>query len=86
MSIVSAIVVYICIWWLVIFCILPIGISSEYEENGQAMGPGAPSSVNMKKKFIMTTVISFFIWLAVCGLIIADVFSFREWADVTLPK
>lgn len=81
MSIVSAIVVYICIWWVVIFCVLPIGLSTQYEEQGQAMAPGSPSKLNIKKKFWMTTVISFIVWLVVCGLIMSDVFSFREWAN-----
>lgn len=80
MGIVSAVVVYICIWWVVIFCVLPIGLSTQYEEQDQAMAPGSPAKLDIKKKFLITTIVSFFVWVVVCSLIMLDIFSFREWA------
>lgn len=81
MGLVSGIVVYICIWWTVIFCVLPVGLATHYEEQGDHVAPGAPSSVNMTKKLIITTLISFVIWLIVYLMIDFDVFSFRQWAN-----
>lgn len=44
-------------FWLVIFCVLPIGVKRE--ENPQVgTDKGAPSNPNIKKKIIYTALIS----------------------------
>ncbi|MBI1327141.1 MAG: DUF1467 family protein, partial [Alphaproteobacteria bacterium] len=43
--------------------------------------PSAPAKARIKKKFIITTIISVFLWLAIWGLTQSDLFSFRDWAD-----
>ncbi len=80
MSIVSSVVVFIMIWWTVIFCVLPIGLSTTQEEadEGEYIAPGAPKNVNMKKKLLITTVVSFVLWLIICVLINMDIIDFRE--------
>lgn len=83
MDIVSGIVVFMIVWWTVIFCVLPLGMSSTQEkaENGEYIAPGAPKFVNMKKKFILTTVISIIVWIIIYILIDIEIISFRELAD-----
>ncbi len=83
MSPVSAIVVFIMIWWTVIFCVLPLGLSNTQEtadEEGEYIAPGAPKKVDIKKKFILTTIISFILWAIIVGLIQANIIDFRELA------
>lgn len=61
MSIVTGIVVYIIIWWLVLFTVLPVGVRTA-DELDQAVEPGHASSAPMKPrilwKFLATTLIA----------------------------
>jgi predicted secreted protein len=73
----SAFVVWLIIWWLVLFIILPIGIRGQAEEGDIVEGsePGAPHSLDIKKKFIQTTIIASVIWVLTCLLIVSGVIS-----------
>ena len=85
MSIVSGIVVFVCVWWMIFFMVLPFGVKLD-ESGPEISGPGAPQAANIKKKAIITTLIS----IVICGMIIAavkaDVFSFRDGAKIMSEK
>ncbi|HBN48352.1 MAG TPA: DUF1467 domain-containing protein, partial [Thalassospira sp.] len=58
----SAILVYIVIWWLVLFMVLPFGVKRE--ENVQpGHDSGAPQKPHMWKKVLATSLISAILWL-----------------------
>lgn len=81
MNWVTGIVVYLLIWWIVIFAVLPWGV--ERDESGpEITGPGAPKIPHLKKKFIATTLLSAVIWGIVALLIQSDLISFRDWAAI----
>lgn len=73
MNLFSAFVVWLILWWLTLFIILPIGIRGQAEENDIVEGsePGAPHRVDMKRKFIQTTVLATVLWVLTCGLILS---------------
>ena len=73
----SAFVVWLILWWLVLFMILPIGIRGQAEEGDLVEGsePGAPHTLNIKRKFIQTTIIATVLWVLICALIISGVFN-----------
>ena len=75
----SAFVVWLIIWWLVLFLILPIGIRGQAEEGDIVEGsePGAPHTLDIKRKFIQTTIIATLIWVLVCGLIVSGLISWE---------
>lgn len=52
--------IYFTIWWTVLFAILPLGVRSLHEDGGGATGtdPGAPSNPQIKRKAIITTIVS----------------------------
>lgn len=77
MNLFSAFVVWLIIWWLVLFIVLPLGIRGQAEEGDIVEGtePGAPHTLDMKKKFIQTTVIASVLWLLTCLLIVSGVIS-----------
>lgn len=58
MGIVSGIVVYIIIWWLVFFTVLPYGNTPPAEVE-EGMDPGAPERPRLWKKAAVTTLIAF---------------------------
>jgi len=71
--------VYLVIWWLVIFMVLPWGagsvIDDEDVKKGQA--PSAPKKPRMLLKVAITTAISGVIWGIVYALIQSGAVSFR---------
>ncbi len=68
MTVFSAIVVYIMVFWTVLFAVLPWG--NRASEDIQAGNAGsAPHNPRMKQKFLITAVISTLIWLIICLLI-----------------
>jgi len=75
MSLFSAFVVYLLIWWVTLFAVLPVGVRGQTEEGEVVRGtePGAPVDSQMKRKIILTTIISTLIWVLVCGIIISGV-------------
>tara|TARA_B100000123_G_C25353784_1_gene264034 strand:- start:118 stop:336 length:219 start_codon:yes stop_codon:yes gene_type:complete len=58
------IVIFVVIWWLVLFTILPLGVQKEDKILG-GNDPGAPKNPMLKKKIILTSVISFFLSIIV---------------------
>ena len=77
---VSAFVIFVMIWWSVIFCILPIGLSTTYEEAEEGedyIAPGAPKHLNIKKKLLITTAISIALWIIIYLIIVSGVIDFR---------
>jgi len=51
------IVIFVVIWWLVLFMVLPFGIQKDDEIVG-GNDPGAPKNPMLKKKIILTSIIS----------------------------
>ncbi|MGB0634262.1 MAG: DUF1467 family protein [Paracoccaceae bacterium] len=72
MGVTSALVVFAIVWFLVLFCILPQRIITQKDTGHVIQGTpsSAPSESNIKKKFLITTIISFVIWFFICLLII----------------
>ena len=68
--------IYIIIWWIVLFTILPIGIRKQDKvEKGHA--EGAPQNPQILKKFLITSIIAFILWLLVFFIIKKQIFSFQ---------
>ncbi len=66
MRIGTAIAIYFLIWWTVLFMTLPIGVRTQRDANAVVAGtePGAPIAPMLRKKAILTTIISTVIFLA----------------------
>jgi len=62
---VTALSIYLVTWWVVLFTILPIGVTSHAEagvDHGDGGDPGAPVEPKLKRKFITTTIAATVIW------------------------
>jgi predicted secreted protein len=79
MGIVSAIVVFLLTWWMVLFAVLPFGIKHPAQQE-TGMMPGAPLKPDFKKIILRTTLISIVIWAIIFALVESDVISFRQMA------
>lgn len=85
MGAVSGVVVFICIWWTLIFCTLPLWVKRD-ESGPEITGPGAPEKPYIKEKMLLTTGISIVLWLVVYFLIKANVIDFRMIADSMITQ
>ena len=75
----TGIAIYITIWWVVIFAVLPWGARPpETVERGHA--PSAPAVPRLGLKALVTTVISAAIWLSIELVVRAEIISFRDLA------
>jgi len=75
----SAFVIWLILWWLTLFIILPIGIRGQAEEGEIVEGsePGAPHKLDIKRKFVQTTIIASGLWVVACGVILSGVVSWE---------
>jgi len=64
-GVVNGLVVFLIVWWLVVFTMLPIGVRSQEEDADVVEGtePGAPVAPMLMKKAWWTTVITSCIWI-----------------------
>ena len=60
MALTTYIGIYIVLWWVVLFAILPFGVHSQEESGDIVPGtdPGAPALPNLRSKVGWTTVVS----------------------------
>lgn len=68
MGVTTAIAIYLIIWWVVLFTVLPIGVTSHAEagiDKGDGGDPGAPVDPKLKKKFFTTTWVSAIVFVIV---------------------
>lgn len=66
-----AIAIYLTIWWIVLFAILPIGVRSAHEESDTPEGsdPGAPVAPKLLIKALATTVVSAVLFAALVAYV-----------------
>lgn len=77
MNIFTGIIVYLLIFWTVLFMILPWG--NRARENAEVgMAGSAPANPRIKKKFMITFVVSTILWIIIAALIQMEVIDFYE--------
>jgi predicted secreted protein len=76
----TAAVVYILLWWIVLFAVLPFGVRPVVDADERTGWRGAPAHPMMGRKLLATTAIAFVLWLATMAVIRSDWFSFRAAA------
>ena len=82
MGITGSIIVYVMIWWIIFFSVLPIGIQSNkevFKEKIGGMDPGAPKNPKIVKKFLITTLITSIIFAVIYYLVEVNLLNLREF-------
>ena len=82
MSYTGLAIIYIIIWWIVFFSVLPIGIKHNekpFKNNLDGIDPGAPKNPNIFKKFLFTTLITTLIFMGIYYIISNNHFNLREF-------
>jgi predicted secreted protein len=78
----GSLVVFVLIWWMVFFSILPVGIKSQnkkFEDKIEGNDPGAPKNTNIGKKFLITTLITAVLFCAIYYIVTNGYFNLREY-------
>ncbi len=82
MGITGSIIVYVLIWWIIFFSVLPVGIQSnkeKFKEKIEGADLGAPNNPNIAKKFLITTIITSIIFIVIYYLVEFDLLNLREY-------
>ena len=82
MGITGSIIVFVIIWWIIFFSVLPVGIQSnkeKFRERIEGIDPGAPKNPKIAKKFLITTIITTLIFVVVYYLVKIDLLNLREF-------
>ena len=82
MGITGSIIIYVMIWWIIFFSVLPVGIKSKnetFKEKIEGIDPGAPKNPKIAKKFLITTIITSIIFIVIYYLVKIDLLNLREF-------
>ena len=82
MGITGSIIIYVMIWWIIFFSILPVGIKSNKEafrDSIEGIDPGAPKNPKIGKKFLATTLITSVIFLVIYYLVSQNYLNLRGY-------
>ena len=78
MGITGSLIIYVIIWWVVFFSILPIDVNRKRKFLVPANDVGAPENPKILKKFIYCTLITSFIFLIIYILIKYEYINLRN--------
>tara|TARA_B100000963_G_scaffold89031_1_gene76599 strand:- start:123 stop:368 length:246 start_codon:yes stop_codon:yes gene_type:complete len=71
-------IIYIIIWWIVFFAILPIDVERKKIEKVEGEDPGSPENPKMFKKFIYCTGITTFLFIIIFLLMKFEYLNLRN--------
>ena len=80
MNIVTGIVLYAVIWFMTLFVVLPMRMTSQRDDGKRLIGThaSAPADPQMRRRFIVTSIVAFVIWVIIAGIIISGVVSIAD--------
>ncbi|GHE97133.1 hypothetical protein GCM10016455_16980 [Aliiroseovarius zhejiangensis] len=85
MSITAAIVLYVVIWFVTMFVVLPIGLRTQGDEGEVVRGThaGAPADFKLARTMIIVTIIGTVVWAIVAGIIVSGWITIEDidWFD-----
>ena len=78
MSITGSLIIYVLIWWIVFFALLPIDVNREKKDNIKGIDPGAPENPKIIKKFAYSTLITSIIFIIILLLVKYEYLNIRN--------
>lgn len=80
MAITSALVLFAVIWFMTLLIIIPIRLETQGDQGKVVEGThaGSPANPQMKKRMIITTAITFVLWVVIVGTILSGAISVRD--------
>jgi predicted secreted protein len=78
MNWVSGVVLFILIWWVALFAVLPIGTHAVEHPDAASGWRGAPANPRLWRKIALTTLVACVVWGLSFALIESGWISFRD--------
>ena len=71
MTITSALVLLSVYWFIILFIVLPINVTTQNDQDNiiEGTAPSSPINPNLKRKFSITTIVSIILWIPTCLVI-----------------
>ena len=79
MSITGSLIIYVLIWWIIFFSLLPIDVDRKHKELVEGVDKGSPENPKIIKKIIYTTIITSIIFIGIFMLVKYDYFNLRRF-------
>ena len=70
--------VYIVVWWVTLFAVLPFGTKPVAEPDAATGWRGVPEQPRIGRKFLWTTVVATIVWLVFLAVQASGLVSFRS--------
>ncbi len=84
MGLTGSIIIYVMIWWVVFFSVLPFGIKSNkeiFKNTIEGNDPGAPKNPKIAKKFLITTIITSILFIVIYYLTNKGFLNLRNFLE-----
>ncbi len=78
MSVFNGAVLYLLVWWVSLFAVLPIGTQPVAEADPEGGWRGTPKAPQLWRKVALTTLVAAVVWGLLYGIITSDWLSFRS--------
>tara|TARA_B100000886_G_scaffold210323_1_gene145579 strand:- start:95 stop:340 length:246 start_codon:yes stop_codon:yes gene_type:complete len=79
MSITGSLIIFVLIWWIVFFSLLPIDVDRKHKEIIEGTDKGSPENPKIIKKIIYTTIITSIIFIGIFTLVKYDYLNLRRF-------
>uniref|UniRef100_A0A8J4HBC6 DUF1467 family protein n=1 Tax=Acidicaldus sp. TaxID=1872105 RepID=A0A8J4HBC6_9PROT len=71
-------VLYVLIWWVLLFAVLPFGVRPEADPDARSGWRGAPAQPYLGRKVLATTLLATLVWGGCMAVIESSWLSFRH--------
>ena len=79
MSITGSLIIFVLIWWIIFFSLLPTDVDRKHKEMVEGVDKGSPENPKIIKKIIYTTIITSIIFIGIFMLVKYDYFNLRRF-------
>ena len=79
MSFTGSLIIYVLIWWIIFFSLLPIDVDRKHKQIVEGIDKGSPENPRIIKKLIYTTLITSIIFIGIFMLVKYDYLNLRKF-------
>ena len=79
MSITGSLIIFVLIWWIIFFSLLPIDVDRKHKQMVEGADKGSPENPKIIKKIIYTTIITSIIFIGIFMLVKYDYLNLRRF-------
>lgn len=81
MGVVTGLVLYAIIWFMTLFIVLQVGVTSQSDTGERVTGThgSAPVDPQIKRRFVITTVVAAVIWAVIAAIILSGAVTVADF-------